>query len=89
MLELGKLVHRVAPGYPEQALSQHIEGTVQLRATISAEGQVDAVSFVSGDPTLASAAEDAVRQWRYAPTLLDGTPVPTEQVISIVFSLPK
>lgn len=88
-LHMGKLVHHVAPGYPEEALSQHIEGAVQLRATISAQGQVDSVSLVSGDPTLASAAVDAVRQWRYAPTLLGGNAVPIEQVITITFSLPK
>ncbi|MGH9734557.1 MAG: TonB family protein [Candidatus Acidiferrales bacterium] len=88
-LHMGKLAHRVDPGYPEEALSQHIEGAVQLRATISAEGHVDSVSVVSGDPTLASAAVDAVRQWRYAPTLIDGNPVPIEQAITITFSLPK
>lgn len=88
-LQMGKLAHRVDPGYPEEALSQNVEGAVQLRATISAEGKVDSVSVVSGDPTLASAAADAVRQWRYAPTLLDGNPVPIEQVITVTFSLPK
>lgn len=88
-LQMGKLAHRVDPGYPEEALSQHIEGAVQLRATISAEGQVDSVSVVSGDSTLASAAADAVRQWRYAPTLLNGNPVPIEQAITVTFSIPK
>jgi len=88
-LLMGKLAHRVDPVYPEEALSQQIEGTVQLHATVSAEGQVDSVSTISGDPTLASAAEDAVRQWRYAPTLLDGNPVPTERAVTVTFSLPK
>lgn len=88
-LQIGKLAHRVDPVYPEEALSQHVEGTVQLRATIGPEGQVDSVSVISGDPTLASAAEDAVRQWHYAPTLLDGKPVPAEQAITVVFSLPE
>ncbi len=86
-LELGELSKRVDPVYPDMALSQHIEGAVQIRATISAEGQVDSVSAISGDSVLTAAAEDAVRQWRYTPTLLDGNPVPTEQAITFAFSL--
>ncbi|HEV2205866.1 MAG TPA: TonB family protein [Candidatus Acidoferrales bacterium] len=86
-LVLGQIVQHIDPTYPAQAVSQHIEGTVQLRATVAADGTVTAVAVISGDPILASAAEAAIRQWRFAPTVLDAVPVPTEQAITIAFSL--
>lgn len=86
-LVLGQIVQHIDPTYPAQTVSQHIEGTVQLRATVAADGTVTAVAVISGDPILASAAEAAIRQWRFAPTVLDAVPVPTEQAITIAFSL--
>lgn len=86
-LLLGRIVQHVNPSYPPQAVSQHIEGTVQLRATVAPDGTVESVAVISGDPILASAAQAAVRRWRFAPTVLDAVPVPTEQAITIAFSL--
>lgn len=86
-LLIGRIVQRVDPAYPPQAISQHIEGTVHLRATVAVDGTVQAITAISGNPVLASPAEAAVRQWHFAPTVLDATPVSTEQAITIAFSL--
>jgi TonB family protein len=58
---------RVAPVYPEIAKRMRIEGEVRLEVTVDAEGKVTDVKTVSGNRTLGSAAEDAVRKWRFEP----------------------
>jgi TonB family protein len=88
-LLLGQIERRVDPVYPRQAVRESIEGTVKLHALINEDGTVHGVSVVSGPPLLAPAAADAVRSWLYAPTLLDGKPIRTEEDIAIVFSLRK
>jgi TonB family protein len=87
-LQVGALEHRVEPQYPPDAARQHAEGTVQLHVTIAPNGSVDNVTLLSGQPALAQSATDAVRQWRYKPTLLDGKPVGIEADVAIVFWLP-
>jgi TonB family protein len=87
-LQVGALDHRVEPQYPPDAARQGAEGTVQLHVTIGASGAVDNVSLLSGPPALVQSATDAVRQWRYKPTLLDGKPTGIEADIAIVFWLP-
>jgi periplasmic protein TonB len=71
-VELARLVHRVEPIYPSFARLSHREGTVELRATISTDGMVRDVQVLSGDPVLAQAAREAVAQWRFRPTMLNG-----------------
>ncbi|MFY9852917.1 MAG: energy transducer TonB [Terracidiphilus sp.] len=56
---------RVSPVYPEIAKRMHIAGEVQLQVTVDAQGKVKDVKPVSGNHVLSSAAEDAVRQWKY------------------------
>lgn len=87
VLREGKLIHRVEPVYPALAKGQRIEGTVNLRATIGPDGLVESVEVLGGPAPLAPAATQAVRQWRYSPTLLDGIPSGTTKDINIVFSL--
>lgn len=58
---------RVAPVYPEIAKRMRIGGAVKLEATVDAQGKVTDVKAVSGNHMLAVAAEDAVRQWKFAP----------------------
>jgi TonB family protein len=87
-LQVGALEHRVEPQYPAEAARQHAEGTVQLHVTIAANGAVDNVTLLSGPPALVQSATDAVRQWRYKPTLLDGKPTGIEADIAVVFWLP-
>jgi TonB family protein len=89
ILKTGALIHRVEPNYPEIAKQQGVSGTVTLRATVDREGAVQAIRVISGPKMLVHSAVNAVRQWRYAPTLLDGKAIETEVEINLVFSLPN
>ena len=84
----GVLIHQVQPTYPTQARAQRVAGAVDLDATIDEKGLVKSVNIVSGAPLLASAAAAAVRQWRYSPPLLNGTPIEIQKRITVVFKLP-
>ena len=84
----GLLLKRVQPVYPQQALQMHIQGAVQLQATINQEGKITSVKILGGDPMLARAAVDAVNQWRYKPYYLNGDPVEIQTQIVVNFKLP-
>ena len=84
----GLLYKKVAPSYPPNALRMHIEGAVELQATISKTGDITHIKVVSGDPQLNKAATDAVKQWKYKPYLLNGEPVEIQTGITINFKLP-
>jgi protein TonB len=81
----GLLIKRVQPKYPQAALAVHAQGAVQIEAIITKEGNVTNLRVLSGDPVLARAALDAVRQWRYKPYQLDGEPVEIETQITVNF----
>lgn len=81
------LVNKVQPMYPPLARQTRISGTVRLHAIIAKDGSVQSLSVESGHPLLIQAALDAVRQWRYKPTLLNGEPVEVETTIDVIFSL--
>lgn len=83
----GNLVHKVQPAYPALARAARIEGTVLLQAVISKQGTIERLRVVSGHPMLASAAIDAVSQWRYRPYVLNNEPVEVETQITVNFSL--
>ncbi|MGD0932227.1 MAG: energy transducer TonB [Candidatus Korobacteraceae bacterium] len=82
----GLLVHRVAPQYPQQAKQARLQGTVVLQAVIGKDGSVHSVRALKGNPVLAQAAMDAVKQWRYRPYALNGEPVEADTEISVTFS---
>jgi len=84
----GLVIKRVMPTYPASALHMRTEGSVQLQATISKKGDISAVKVISGDPSLAKAAVDAVKQWKYKPYLLDGNPVDIQTQVTVNFKLP-
>jgi TonB family protein len=86
-LQLGHLLSRVEPIYPEAAKQQGIQGTVKLHAIIGRQGSVENLDPVDGSPVLVAAAVNAVRQWRYSETLLAGRSVETEEDIAITFRL--
>ncbi len=88
-LRVGRLLRRVDPSYPLEAVQQRIEGTVRLHAVIGKDGKILSLEPVSGPPLLVEAAETAVREWRYGPTLLDGHPIQTQADINLVFRLPS
>ena len=81
------LVHRVFPVYPESAKEQHIQGTVLLHAIIAKDAAIRTLEFVSGSPELMNSAMNAVKQWRYKPTLLNGQPIEVDTTISVVYTL--
>jgi periplasmic protein TonB len=81
------LVRRVLPVYPELAKRIRLDGTVVLRAVIGRDGMVRSVEVVTGHPMLAKAAREAVLEWRYQPTLLNGEPVEVETAITVHFVL--
>lgn len=82
-----KLIRQVTPVYPTIAKTAHISGTVVLHAIIAKDGTIQELTYVSGPPLLMRNAMDAVRQWRYNPTLLNGEPVEVDTTISVVFTL--
>jgi TonB family protein len=83
-----QLVSKVAPVYPVYAQEKGIEGAVLLEAVISTEGGILSLKVVnSADPDLAKAATNAVQQWRYQPTLLNGEPVEVVTTITVDFRL--
>jgi TonB family protein len=84
----GNILHRVPPVYPPVALSQGLSGPVVLRATINEGGAVERVKTISGSAVLARAAEEAVKKWRYEPSLLNGAPVKVETEITVNFKRP-
>jgi TonB family protein len=84
---LGFLESRVNPIYPPDAKEQHIQGVVLLQVVIDKEGNVSSVSLISGDPLLAPAAIEAVKQWKYKPYRLNGNPVEVQTQIQTNFKL--
>jgi len=84
----GLLVKKTQPAYPASALRMGIQGPVQLLATVSKTGDISAVKILSGDASLARAASDAVKQWKYKPYLLDGSPVEIQTQVTVNFKLP-
>ena len=81
-------VRDAAPTYPSIARAAHVEGIVIIEATIGPDGKVqDARVLRSANPLLNAAALDAVRQWEYTPTLLNGIPVAIVMTVTVDFRL--
>ena len=85
-----RLVRYVTPAYPADAAREGVEGTVFMEAVIGTEGRVAGLSTLNSrvDERLAAAASDAVLQWHYEPTLLNGRPVEVAATVSVAFDLP-
>jgi TonB family protein len=83
------LLERVEPLYPEAARQQHVQGPVVLNVLVGRSGLVREAGVISGDPQLAKAATDAVRQWRFNPHKLNGKAVEFETRITVNFALPE
>jgi protein TonB len=81
------LIRQVKPTYPPLARQARISGTVVFSAMISKEGTIENLALVSGHPLLVQAARDAVSQWVYKPTLLNGEPTEVATTISVNFTL--
>jgi protein TonB len=80
-------IKHVAPVYPPVAVAAHAEASVTLEASIDERGRVVDVTVLQGHSLFDEAALEAVRQWAYTPTLLDGVPVPIIMTITVHFQL--
>jgi protein TonB len=81
------IISRTQPQYPPLARQARVSGTVKLHAIIAKDGTVQELQVMGGHPLLIQAALDAVRQWRYRPTLLNGEPVEVDTTIDVIFTL--
>jgi len=86
-VQAAKLVKKVIPAYPPLARQARVSGTVQLIGVIAKDGTIQQLQVVSGHPLLVKAALDAVRQWIYHPTLLNGQAVEVIAPIDVIFTL--
>lgn len=84
-VQAAKLINRVLPVYPAEAAEEDISGIVRLEATVTKEGTIRGLKVLEGHPLLVEAATEAVRQWRYRPTRLNGLPVEVITYIVINF----
>ncbi len=86
-VQMAKLVKKVIPVYPPLARQARVSGTVQLVGVIAKDGTIQQLQVVSGHPLLVKSALDAVRQWIYRPTLLNGQAVGVIAPIDVIFTL--
>jgi TonB family protein len=86
-VQAAMLVHQVLPIYPIYAKDEHISGTVLLHVIIARDGSIQTVEFVSGPDEMKKSAIDAVKQWRYRPTTLNGQPIEVDTTVQVVYSL--
>jgi protein TonB len=73
--------------YPTAARQANIQGTVSVTANVDANGKVVAVRALSGPVLLRQAAEESVKQWKYSPGLVNGTPAPSQVTLNVEFRL--
>jgi len=86
-VQSARLVNQPRPVYPPLARQARIQGTVRLEAVINKEGLIEELTVVSGHPLLIKAAQDAVLQWQYQPTLLNGVAVEVITTIDVNFTM--
>lgn len=86
-VQAANLIKKVAPKYPPEAKQARLQGTVRFNATIGPDGTIQNLEVISGHPMLVAASMDAVRQWVYKPTLLNGNPVTVMTTIDVNFTL--
>ena len=79
------MIFRKEPEYPLLARQTGVSGSVELTATIGTDGSVKSVKGVRGHPLLVKSAEQAVMQWRYRPTILNGNPIQSDVRITLTF----
>jgi protein TonB len=84
-----QIVRQVNPVYPPVAQAARVQGIVIIEATIAADGSIMDTRLLRSEPLLDQAALDAVRQWRYTPTLLNGVAVPVIMTVTVSFTLSK
>jgi len=88
-VQSAKLIKQVLPVYPQPARQLRISGTVHLLGIIARDGTIQKLQVQSGHPLLRQAAVEAVSQWIYRPTILNGQPVEVEAPIDVIFNLSR
>lgn len=86
-VQSSKLVTRVEPVYPELAKRARVQGIVLIQVTVDETGNVADLNVIRGHPLLNDAATQAVSQWKYSPTLLNGEPVQVIATVTVNFIL--
>lgn len=86
-VQAARLINQPKPSYPPLARQARIQGVVKFNAIIGRDGTIQNLSLISGHPLLVPSATEAVRQWRYQPTLLNGEPVEVVTQIDVNFTL--
>ena len=86
-VQAANLVHKVTPAYPDAAKQRGIQGAVRFTTIVGTDGRLSRIELVSGPLPLYAAARDAVAQWVYKPTLLNGQPVEVLTQIDVNFVL--
>jgi protein TonB len=88
-VQKAKLLQHPEPAYPPLAMQARISGVVRLNAVIGKDGAVEKLTVASGHPLLVPPAMEAVKQWVYSPTLLNGQPVVVVTQIEVEFTLER
>jgi protein TonB len=88
-LEPAMLMHRVEPLYPALPRQLGRSGKVELHAIIAVDGSIQSLEVVDGDPLFVRSAVEAVGQWRYKPTYLNGVPVEVDTHITVIYSMQR
>jgi TonB family protein len=83
-----KIAYKVPPVYPDESRAAGVKGNVVLHIIVGTDGAVKEATLVSGDPVLGQAALDAVRQWKYQPTLLNSKAAEVDSTVTIGFGQP-
>jgi protein TonB len=86
-IEPAMLIRRVEPAYPPLARQLRREGRVELHAIIGTDGTIQSLEIISGDPLLIRSALDAVGEWRYRPTILNGQAVEVDTHITVIYTV--
>jgi periplasmic protein TonB len=86
-VQQANLIRQPKPVYPPLAKQARIQGVVRFNAIIGKDGTIQNLTLMTGHPLLVPAATEAVKQWLYKPTLLNGEPVEVATVIDVNFTL--
>lgn len=87
-VQASNLIRSAPPVYPPLAVQARVQGTVRFTVTIGRDGNIDNLQLVSGHPLLVNSAQEAVKQYQYKPTLLNGQPVEVVTQVDVNFTLP-
>jgi protein TonB len=86
-VQQANLIKKVSPAYPSEAKARGIQGVVRFTAIIDKDGSISSLTLVSGPLALYKSARDAVKQWLYRPTMLNGKPVQVVTTLEVNYTL--